>query len=327
MDRIDAIDISNIDSSSQITTTPSQSPSSSTSAIWSTETNNTSKASQETTDNTSKADQERIYASFTDNKSKASQEKEGVSSSVGNKAQALDQKKEDVPSPLHIAANKCLKFVVSKPPALSATEEATMLAILKNKESINRILGKSVGKSVSGAFRYYIAICHLSYGRTKILQREGAKLLLHAAQTGCADAWWELSRRCKSNCHPFEPLEYIMRGYILGQPDCISHISADFDSFLVSVGMLIPVVEEAGQFVQHFLLVIKDGLEKGVELDHYTRMLLVWDDIEIPVKDRDICGELLYTILMKGERVVLYDTIYAALVDKYDLSMTLEDID
>ena len=216
-------------------------------------------------------------------------------------------------------ARKVLKCRVF--PTLVGDEEAAMMAVLRSRESINRILGKSIGPGVSGNFRYYIAMCHLANGgKTRELIEQGEKLLLESAQMGCADAWWVLAERVEDK-EEYEHLEYILRGYILGQPQCKAYVAADPEAIIAAMVLFLPSCQEnGGQFIRHFLQIALD-----FSLRPYCKVLVmpIWmQTLEIPAKDREAVEDLLRTMLLPEG-----DTLYAKIAEAYDLAEDIEGID
>lgn len=213
-------------------------------------------------------------------------------------------------------AQKFLKCSVY--PTLIGDESDTMLTILRNRESINRVLGKPITKTVSGAFRYYMAMCHLVYGKhSGELIEWGETLLLQSAQIGCADAWWELVTRAEEESH--EKLEYTLRGYVLKQPQCVAQVAIDPEAILVKMMLFLPVCEDGGQFILHYVQIASD-----FGLSPYIKVIVMpqWTSMEIPGEDREVVEDLLRAVLLPEG-----DKLYAKIAEIYDLGEDFEGID
>lgn len=106
---------------------------------------------------------------------------------------------------------------------MSPQEEREVTTIIRNKEGINRILGKPVSADASPAFRYYIGLCHI---RRK--HDEGYDLLLSAGDAGCGAAWWELSLLSD---HGNTQISCRAKAYSFGCPEAVAYVGKDLEGF------------------------------------------------------------------------------------------------
>jgi len=202
---------------------------------------------------------------------------------------------------------------------VSPEDEKILLETLRNKESINRVLGKKIECTSSAAYIYYIAMCHLKQRiKREDVVLQGGQMLWVAAEKGCGAAWWEMHLLHDDH---MERVRFLLEGYALKDPRCALFVAEHAEDVMVDLMTLIPGHKKGGKYIKYFL-------EQLVSLNRpdLTRLMLgpQWSDVRIPPEDTETVREMLEDLI--GNEDSVHHNLYEPILERFDLPF-IEDID
>ena len=189
---------------------------------------------------------------------------------------------------------------------LSLQEEVEITAVIRNREGVNRVLGKPVKAGASPEYQYYIAMCHV-----KQEHEGGMQLLLSCADSGCGAAWWELSLL---SYHPLTQMGCRAKSYSLGCSSAVDYANKDLEVFSSEVITLITTSEdEDSRYIKALLMVAHQPA-----MSHLVEVLdapYISSKVQVEEKDKESVRALLRQALNQADPD---DEDYEYTVGKYE---------